>query len=200
MVSTKEQELKALETIKEILDNLGENSYVATAFEGCAEIAKENIEYDFATSMKDKYETAVAKADTLQNSNAELKEEIDRLKSKIQILEQELDRELEWKPYIDGRNVSQETYDELVSNPSTNFLSDEEATEMIYTEFGFAKEKIRIIRTVNTYDINKHHRLRKSGETERRPAYNATDWNYILFECSGVKYEICDGDINIFIG
>ena len=54
MVSTKEQELKALETIKEILDSLGENSYVATAFEGCAEIAKENIEYDFATSMKDK--------------------------------------------------------------------------------------------------------------------------------------------------
>ena len=200
MVSTKEQELKALETIKEILDNLGENSYVATAFEGCAEIAKENIEYDFATSMKDKYENAVAKADTFQKNNAELKEEIDRLKNKIQILEQELDRELEWKPYIDGRNVSQETYDELVSNPSTNFLSDEEATEMIYTEFGFAKEKIRIVRTVNTYDINKHHRLRKSGETERRPAYNATDWNYILFECSGVKYEICDGDINIFIG
>ena len=200
MVSTKEQELKALETIKEILDNLGENSYVATAFEGCAEIAKENIEYDFATSMKDKYENAVAKADTFQNSNAELKEEIDRLKNKIHFLEQELDRELEWKPYIDNRNVSQETYDELVSNPSTNFLSDEEATEMICTEFGFAKEKIRIVRTVNTYDINKHHRLRKSGETERRPAYNATDWNYILFECSGVKYEICDGDINIFIG
>ena len=200
MVSTKEQELKALETIKEILDSLGENSYVATAFEGCAEIAKENIEYDFATSMKDKYENAVAKADTFQKNNAELKEEIDRLKNKIQILEQELDRELEWKPYIDGRNVSQETYDELVSNPSTNFLSDEEATEMIYTEFGFAKEKIRIVRTVNTYEIDRHHRLRKSGETERRPAYNATDWNYILFECSGVKYEICDGDINIFIG
>ena len=200
MISTKEQELKALETIREILDSLGGDSHVAAAFEGCAEIAKENIDFDFATSMKELYEKSAAKADALKKHNAEQEKEIDKLKNKLHILQQELDRELEWKPYIDGRNVSQETYDELVSDPLTHFPSDEEATEIICTDFGFAREKIRIVRTVNTYEIDRHHRLRKSGETQRRPAYNATDWNYILFECSGVKYEICDGNISIFIG
>ena len=52
MMSTKEQELKALEKIRKIVEDLGEESYIGTAFEGCFEIAEENIENDFACSMK----------------------------------------------------------------------------------------------------------------------------------------------------
>lgn len=51
MVSKKE-ELKALSDIKNILKNLGSDSYVGVAFEGCLEIAEENIECDFLCSMK----------------------------------------------------------------------------------------------------------------------------------------------------
>ena len=40
---TKEQERKALNQIKKIVDSLGEDSYIAMAFEGCFEDAETNI-------------------------------------------------------------------------------------------------------------------------------------------------------------
>lgn len=42
---------------KEILEGLGENSYCAMAFEGCMEDAEENIDNDFAVSMKGRWES-----------------------------------------------------------------------------------------------------------------------------------------------
>lgn len=60
--ATKEQERKALAQIKKIVDSLGKDSYIATAFEGCFEIAEENIENDFACSMKQRYEKASEEA------------------------------------------------------------------------------------------------------------------------------------------
>ena len=43
-MTTKEQEFKALNKIKAMVAELGDDSYIATAFEGCFEIAEENIE------------------------------------------------------------------------------------------------------------------------------------------------------------
>lgn len=57
-MTTKEQERKALEKIRKIVEELGEDSYVGTAFEGCFEIAEENIDNDFACSMKQRAEAA----------------------------------------------------------------------------------------------------------------------------------------------
>jgi len=65
-MTTKEQETKALRQIEKILASLGENSYVATAFEGCLQIAEENIQNDFACSMKQRAEAAEEKAKTLE--------------------------------------------------------------------------------------------------------------------------------------
>ena len=73
---TKEQERKALEQIKKIVDSLGADSYIATAFDGCFEDARENIENDFALCMKDRYETERKRAKDLQ-------EEVDRLKADL---------------------------------------------------------------------------------------------------------------------
>ena len=58
MIATKEQERKALANIKKIVEELGDDSYIATAFEGCFEIAESNIENDFACSMKQRAESA----------------------------------------------------------------------------------------------------------------------------------------------
>ena len=55
-MTTKEQERKALERIKKIVAELGEDSYIATAFEGCFEIAEQNIDLDAAYSMKGRWE------------------------------------------------------------------------------------------------------------------------------------------------
>lgn len=51
-MTTKEQERKALARIRKIVAELGEDSYLATAFDGAWEIAEENIDYDFAGSVK----------------------------------------------------------------------------------------------------------------------------------------------------
>ena len=88
-MTTKEQERKALEKIRKIVEELGENSYVGTAFEGCFEIAEENINNDFACSMKQRAEAAEKAVEALEvevdNRKAviyDLSTERDKLKAK----------------------------------------------------------------------------------------------------------------------
>lgn len=57
-VATKAQEREALEKIEQIINGLGESSYVAMAMDGMIEDARENIENDFALSWKDRAEHA----------------------------------------------------------------------------------------------------------------------------------------------
>lgn len=65
MMATKEQERKALEQIGKIVADLGENSYIATAFRGCFEDAEENINNDFALSMYDRWQEAEHQKDLM---------------------------------------------------------------------------------------------------------------------------------------
>lgn len=62
-MTSKAQELKTLEAIKKLVAELGEDSYIGMAFEGCFEIAEENIKNDFACSMKQRAEAAEDKAE-----------------------------------------------------------------------------------------------------------------------------------------
>ncbi len=75
MMATKEQERKALEKIRKIVSDLGENSYLSTAFEGCFEIAESNIEYDFGESLKDNLECAEKEISILKNRIEQLSSE-----------------------------------------------------------------------------------------------------------------------------
>lgn len=59
--ASKQQERDALDQIRAIMDTLGPDSYLATAFAGCFEDAEENIKNDFACSMKQRLESAEAK-------------------------------------------------------------------------------------------------------------------------------------------
>lgn len=60
MIATKEQERNALGKIKKIVEGLGNDSYVGTAFDGCIDIATQNIENDFMCSMKQRADEAEA--------------------------------------------------------------------------------------------------------------------------------------------
>lgn len=53
-MTTKEQERKAMEKIRGIVNGLGEYSYIGSAMEGVWEIMEENIDNDFALSMGDR--------------------------------------------------------------------------------------------------------------------------------------------------
>lgn len=68
MIATKEQERKALAQIKKIIDDLGENSYIGTAFEGCFDIAEKNIEDDAADSLFDRLMRTEMENEGLKNT------------------------------------------------------------------------------------------------------------------------------------
>ena len=79
-MATKEQERKALARIRKIVAELGEDSYLATAFDGAWEIAEENIENDFANSTKfyvDKYNGTDSRAVAAENKIRELTAEVE---------------------------------------------------------------------------------------------------------------------------
>lgn len=80
-MTTKEQERKALEQIRKIVEGLGENSYVATAFEGCFEKAEENIEYDAAFSWKGEAECTEKKVKQLELENRDLRNAVAQAKA-----------------------------------------------------------------------------------------------------------------------
>lgn len=88
---TKNDERKALEQIKKIIEKLGEDSYIAVAFEGCFEIAEENINNDFACSMKQKCEMANESYNDMTKAYARKDEECDKLKGTIIKLKDEID-------------------------------------------------------------------------------------------------------------
>lgn len=91
-MTTKEQERKALAQIKKILDGLGENSYVGTAFEGCFEVAEENIENDFGCSMKQRAESAEKARSKAHDKAEELKAELKKAQEEMQRMSAELER------------------------------------------------------------------------------------------------------------
>lgn len=56
-MATKDQERKALAQIRKIVEGLGDDSYLSFAFEGCWEIAEQNIENDWACSQAQEIES-----------------------------------------------------------------------------------------------------------------------------------------------
>ena len=97
-MTTKEQERKALEQIKKIVEGLGEDSYIAMAFEGCFEDAEENIDNDWACSWKQRCADAQKNADYHQKEAehyrtavGEQAKEIESLKGKLEKCWESLD-------------------------------------------------------------------------------------------------------------
>lgn len=73
---TKDQERKALKQIREIVEGLGENSYIGMAMIGVLEDAKENIENDWACSNYDRWQTAEQKLEQIKQGNINLQERL----------------------------------------------------------------------------------------------------------------------------
>lgn len=83
-LTTKEQERKAIQKIRKIVEELGENSYVGFAMDGVLELAEKNIRDDTAYSMKKRAEIAWERADKAEKENKNLKAETEDLKKTIE--------------------------------------------------------------------------------------------------------------------
>ena len=77
-------------------------------------------------------------------------------------------------------------------------MSDEQAKDLLYNWYGFARDKIKICHNVPVYEVNRHRLLRKVGELDRPPLYNATDWNYIRFDCGCMGYELYNDNLRLY--
>ena len=83
MTATKDQERKALEKIRKIVEDLGKDSYIGMAFDGCFEIAAENIDNDFGCSMKQMWVSESKRVEILVEKNRELKRRCEELEAQI---------------------------------------------------------------------------------------------------------------------
>ena len=81
---SKDTEREYLGRIKNILDALGPNSYCATAFDGCIADAEENIDSDFAVSMKGRWQS---ECKDHENTRKSLTEKLDAQGQRIAELE-----------------------------------------------------------------------------------------------------------------
>ena len=68
--ATKQQERDTLEKIQKMVEQLGPDSYLAAAFEGCFDLAAENISNDWACSMADRVRRAEKRAAELEDNAA----------------------------------------------------------------------------------------------------------------------------------
>jgi len=124
----------------------------------------------------------------------DLKTKLEKEKLKNFELKIQLDKELDWKPAEHtGTNMNQSDYEDLAKSSSAIIATDEEAIDHLSILFGFMPDKIQIIREVQTFEVNKYRRLRVKDTYHREPLYEATDWNYIRFNCAGMQWELVNG-------
>lgn len=116
-MTTKEQERKALAQIKKIVEGLGADSYVGTAFEGCFEIAEDNIQNDFACSMKQRCEANEKEAAAAEKKVAELQKELKEMKKRAEEAEALFNRKAEEcsKWYAKYRDAQEEAKVEIAN-------------------------------------------------------------------------------------
>lgn len=86
-MSTKEQEMEALQKIKEILSGIDPDGYVATALDGCLEIAEDNIGNDFLCSMKQRADSATDEANAYRELSEKYKKDCITYKAENEQLE-----------------------------------------------------------------------------------------------------------------
>ena len=155
----------------------------------CKEFSKNN----FSEMLKARKEKIEQLKSSILEQEKMFRAEAEKSAKEIKRLQSELDKELEWKPCTAGTNMAQNDYESLKNIGKT--LTDEEAKDIIYQEFGFAPDKVQIIHTVSTYEANKYSLMRKKETFDRTPVYDVSDYNYIRFDCAGWFYEMVNGEL-----
>lgn len=92
--ATKQQEREALDKIRKLVEQLGPDSYLATAFEGCFDLAAENIDNDWACSMADSARRAEKRAAELEDKLAESVKDYEAAHAAAHAVAEEKDAEI----------------------------------------------------------------------------------------------------------
>lgn len=127
MVS-KDQEFQALEKIREIVKDLGENSYIGAAMDGVLKVASENIIYDAAFSLTGKIQVAEKEVERLNTENEGLKKQLKRSADRCDKLNEKLNY---WGKIANNRKIPDNMMVELMRliNDSIKQSDNELSTE-----------------------------------------------------------------------
>lgn len=155
--ATKRNELETLEAIRQMVADLGPDSYLATAFEGCFEDAEQNIEYDWGCSQK-----------RLANAAAE---KVKELEAKVKELEGKLTQEIAEKQQ--ARDEAQAVIKKLEDRT----LSDEEL-ERVITVLGDQVEKAEAKAEKEAAEIVRLAEDPTSGEFRKAVAFHRNHSTY----------------------
>ena len=212
-MTTKNDERKALEEIRKIVEALGADSYVASAFEGCFDLAEMNIRDDAAYSMKRQAENAEQQLEGMTEELKELEaakrkadsdyedvfEENRHLRGQLSKAEAKIEELMKWVPCDSKTGYSQAAYDDLAKSSICETLSDREAAQRIEDDFGFCAGKVTIIHEVAGWQRSETTgEVRKNGTVKRDPLYGSSDWNCIVFSVRGYTYMMKNGELEFF--
>ena len=139
--ATKQQERDTLEKIKKMVAQLGPNSYLSAAFEGCFELAAENIENDWACSMADRVRRAEKRAEELE--------------------EKRIEAELGYNRLVDKLAESEKDYE--AAHAAAHEIADQKDREIAQLKAQIAKESQK----ETACDRCQHSLLKKAAELER---------------------------------
>ena len=103
-MTTKEQERKALAQIRKIVESLGTDSYIGTAFSGVLQDAADNIEMDAAFSMQERYAAAARDVDILRKGRDEAEARAEKIAAEVAELRAACFGAGEW---VDFWNIAQ---------------------------------------------------------------------------------------------
>lgn len=92
--ATKQQERDTLEKIRKMVEQLGTDSYLAAAFEGCFDLAAENIDNDWACSMADRARRAEKRAAELEDKLTESVKDYEAAHAAAHAVAEEKDAEI----------------------------------------------------------------------------------------------------------
>ena len=152
----------------------------------------EKIAREVERYIEDQTELGMHEHDAMEERLNAQQKEIEKLKA-------QLDAELEWTTCKNaGTQMTQRDYVKLKEDSFTKMMTDEEAANFIAEELGFNAERVKIIHTVETFEVNKHRWMRAAETYEREPLYESTDWNYVRFDVNGIEYEYIDGQLEMY--
>lgn len=132
-MATKRNERDTLEVIRQMVADLGPDSYLATAFEGCFEDAEQNIEYDWGCSQKRLADAAAEKVTELE---ARVKELEGKLTQEIAEKQQARDEAQAVIKKLEARTLSDEDLERVITvlgdqAEKAEAMAEKEAAEIV---------------------------------------------------------------------
>lgn len=93
-------------------------------------------------------------------------------------------------------NITYCEYQRLRECGNTKEMSPADVIKYVADHFGFDATKVEPLMTLPMHVfVGSGCTMMAEGTIKRHPQYNSTDWNYMLFEVCGIKWEVINGSL-----